>query len=87
LKRTQKLNRDMTFLEEISRLYKRIGEMWNNDNGDDLEALGGGFNVTLDALQGKDRRGKIAAKLREFARVTDEIVRVVNAGLKTFKEG
>jgi hypothetical protein len=55
--------------------------MWNNDNGKDLEALGGGFNVTLEALKDKDRRGKIAAKLRGFAGVTDEIVRVWNTNL------
>ena len=76
LKRAQNLNPDMTFLEEISRLYKRIGKMWNNDNGNDLEALGGGFNVTLEVLQDKERRGKIAAKIREFAAVTDEIVHI-----------
>ena len=77
LKRAQNLNPDMTFLEEISRLYKRIGEMWNNDHGTDLEALGGGFNVSLEVLQDKERRSKIAAKIREFAKVTDEIVRVL----------
>lgn len=81
LKRAQRLNPDMTFLEEISRLYKRIGEMWNNDSGNDLEALGGGFNVTFEILQDKERRGKIAAKLREFAAVTDEIVRVLTEGM------
>jgi len=51
--------------------------MWSNDNGTDLEALGGGFNVTLEVLQDKERRNKIVAKLREFAAVTDEIVRVL----------
>lgn len=59
-----------------SDLYKRC-EMWNHDNGNDLEALGGGFNVTLEALQDKQRRGRIAAKLREFAQVTEEIRCVV----------
>ena len=82
LKRAQNLNPDMTFLEEISRLYKRFGEMWNNDHGTDLEALSGGFNVTLEVLQDKERRGKIAAKLKDFAKVTDEIVRVLTEGMR-----
>ena len=69
------LNPDLTFLKEVSALYKRCGEMWNHDDGVDLEALGGGFNVTLEALQDKQRRGRIAAKLREFAQVTEEIRR------------
>ena len=85
LKRARELNPDMDFLEELSRLYKRIGEMWNNDNGTDLEALGGGFNITLEVLQDESRRAKIAAKLREFAAVTDEIVRVVDEGIKKAK--
>jgi len=82
LDRARELNPDMVFLEEISRLYKRIGAMWNNDNGNDLEALGGGFNVTLEALRDKQRRTKIAAKLREFATVTDEIIKVLNDNIK-----
>ena len=65
------LNPDLTFLKEVSALYKRCGEMWNHDDGVDLEALGGGFNVTLEALQDKQRRSRIADKLREFARVTE----------------
>ena len=82
LKRTRKLNPDMSFLEEISRLYKRIGAMWNNDNGADLEAIGGGFNIALETLQDKEKREKIVAKIREFADVTDEIVRVLENNLK-----
>lgn len=81
LKRARELNPDMNFLEEVSRLYKRIGEMWNNDNGTDLEALGGGFNVTLEVLQDKEKRSKIAAKLREFAEYTDKIIRVFQDSL------
>lgn len=81
LKRARELNTDMVFLEEISRLYKRTADMWNNDNGEDLEALGGGFNVTLEVLQDKERRGKIVAKIRKFADITDEIVRVLKENM------
>ncbi len=77
LKRAQQLNPDMTYLEEVSCLYRRTADMWNNDNGTDLEALGGGFNVTLEALQDKERRAKIAAKIREFADVSDKIVDII----------
>ncbi len=85
LQRAQELNPDMSFLEEVSRLYRRIAEMWGGDNNrndtDSLEILGGGFNVTLGVLQDKQKRGKIVAKIREFANVTDEIVRVLTDGI------
>jgi hypothetical protein len=82
LKRARELNPDMDYLEEISRLYKRTADIWNNDKGEDLEALGGGFNVTLKALQDKDKRKKIAAKIRECAEIMDTVVRVLNENLK-----
>ncbi|MGI6240256.1 MAG: hypothetical protein ACOYI5_11610, partial [Christensenellales bacterium] len=81
LEKAQALNPDMRFLAEVSRLYKRTAEMWNNDNGTDLEALGGGFNVTLEVLQDQEKRSKIAAKLRACADVTDEIARLLNENL------
>ena len=76
-KRAQGLNPDMTFLDEINKLYERTAKIWNNDNGKDLEALGGGFNVTLEALQDKEKSGKIAAKIREAADCMDEVVRII----------
>ncbi len=81
LERAMKLNPDMGYLEEVSRLYKRMGEMWNNDNGEDLEALGGGFNVTLEALQNKEQKSRIVSKIREFASVTNEIVKVLTKNI------
>jgi hypothetical protein len=75
----------MGYLGEISALYRRTAEMWGGDEyrneADSLEALGGGFNVTLEALQDQARREKIAAKIRECAAVTDEIMRVLNENL------
>lgn len=86
LKRTRELNPDMGYLEEVSALYRRTAEMWggknNRNDADSLEALGGGFNVTLEALQDKERRDKIVAKIREFADVTDEIVQMLNENMK-----
>jgi hypothetical protein len=86
LKRARELCADFGFLEEISTLYRRTAEMWGGDNKhndpDSLEALNGGFNVTLEALQDEERRCKIVSKIREFADVTDEILRVLNAALR-----
>ena len=73
-------------MEEISALYRRTAEMWGGDNNrndpDSLETLGGGFNITLEALQDKDKRDKIVAKIREFAKVTDEIMRILQKNLQ-----
>ena len=82
LDKARELNPDMGFLEEVSRLYKRTADIWNNDNGEDLEALGGGFNVTLEALQDKEKREKIAAKICECGDVIDEVVRVISENVK-----
>ena len=56
--------------------------MWNEQNGEDLEAIGGGFNITINALQDKNRRSRIAAKIREFADIADKVVATVNGGQK-----
>jgi len=37
--------------------------------------------VTLQVLQDKEKREKIATKIRQFADVTDEIVRVLEKNL------
>ena len=75
--RAQGLNPDMTFLEDVNKLYDCTAQIWNNDNGEDLEALGGGFNVTLEVLRDKEKRGKIAAKIREAAACMDEVARII----------
>jgi len=76
LQKARELNPDMSFLEEVSNLYKKMKYMANGDP-DSLEALDGGFNVSLETLQDKEKRDKIASKIREFADVTDEIVRII----------
>ena len=58
-------------VKDILRIYE------NESMSVVLEALGGGFNVTLSVLQDKSRRGKIIAKIRAFAELTDEIVRTL----------
>ena len=85
LEKARALNPDMDFLVEVSKLYRKTAEMWgqNNDRNDEdsLEALGGGFNVTLTALQNKEKRSKIAAKIQEFADVTEEILSIIQQNL------
>lgn len=81
LQRAKELNPDMTYLDEVSRLYKRTADIWNNDNGNDLEALGGGFNITLETLQTPEKRRKIAARIRECGDIIDEVVRILNENI------
>ena len=77
LEKALDLNPDMTFIQDIIALYAQTGRYWNGDNGTDLEALGGGFNVTLENLQDKVKRKQIADKLRNFAGCIDEIAAVI----------
>jgi DNA-binding transcriptional MerR regulator len=76
LTRAKKLNPDLAFIEEIGSLYEKMCHMWNQQDGQDLEAIGGGFNITLEALQDKARRSRIAAKILEFADCTEQIIAV-----------
>lgn len=78
LRRAKEFNPDMTYLDDIMLLYKRTADIWHNDGGNDLEALGGGFNITLEALQKPERREKIAARIRECGDIIDEVVRILN---------
>lgn len=85
LDKAMELNPDFSFLNEVCKQYRKMADMWNQDT-ESLEALGGGFNVTLEVLQDKAKRGKIADKLREFADCVDEIVRVLNDGIGSIEE-
>lgn len=80
LERACLLNPDMGFLREISGLYLRCKELWCGDGG--LEEIGGGFGATLKTLQDKQLRRQIAAKLREAAKINDEIVKTLNGGIE-----
>jgi len=73
LNKVMELNVDLGFLKEVDDLYTKLGKMWIED----LEGLGGGFNITLETLQDKVKRVGIAAKLRECAEITDEIMRII----------
>lgn len=79
--KAKELNPDFTWLDKIKELYRQTGKMWNNDNGKDLEALGGGFNVILEILQDKEKRTKIAAVIRKCGDCIDEILQVLQNNL------
>lgn len=53
-------------LEEISAKYHRMAEIWGGEGSqneaDSLEALGGGFNITLKTLQDQEQRKKLLLK-------------------------
>lgn len=67
------MNADLSFIPKIIPIFSRQGAYANGG----LEDLGGGFNVTLDALQDAEKRKMIADRLRIFADNMDEIVRIL----------
>lgn len=73
LSKALELNPDMDFIPKIIEILRRQGKYANNG----LEDLGGGFNVTLAALQNTDTRKAIADRIRLFARNMDEIVQLL----------
>ncbi len=81
LQRAIEWNPDMTYLNDVSLLYKRTADIWHNDGANDLEALGGGFNITLETLQTPERRKKIAARIRECGNIIDEVVKLLNENI------
>lgn len=73
LSKALELNPDLTFIADIIPIFRRQGAY--NIGG--LEDLGGGFNVTLETLQDKEKRTAIANRLGSFAENMDEIVGVL----------
>lgn len=82
LERAQKLNPDLAFLKDVRMLYRRTAQIWNNDGGKDLEALGAGFNVTLQVLQDKEKRTEIAGKIREAGSCMDKVMEIIKSNMK-----
>ena len=80
LDRAQGLCPEMGWLSELHRLYGRMAYIWEKDPGG-LEAIGGGFNVTWEAL--RERRGRIAAKVRELGDLAGEALELLERELGT----
>lgn len=77
LNRAMWLAPDMAWLSELDRLYERMANLWEKDP-EGLEAIGGGFDVTWEALRDRERRGRIAGKLREFAGLSDSVLETLD---------
>ncbi len=78
--RAMKLAPDLAWLSELDRLYRGIGELWEK-GPDCLEAIGGGFSVTWEALHSSERRGRITAKLREMGELSRRALDVLGQHL------
>jgi hypothetical protein len=85
LEKALELNPKMIFLKDVIALYSKTAHYWNDDNGADLEAMGGGFNVTLEALQDATTRKKIANKLRDFADCMQQVSGLIEGYNRTNK--
>lgn len=75
--RAKALNPDMGWLDKVENLYRQTGRMWNDDKGRDLEAIGGGFQVTLEILQDKGKRAEIAEVIRRCGACMDEVSEII----------
>lgn len=64
---------DDGFAEEYVRL--------NGGVPDNLESLGGGFNITLETLQNPEKRYKITNTIRKFAECMDKVVQILQENL------
>ncbi|MEA4833367.1 MAG: hypothetical protein VB118_12230 [Oscillospiraceae bacterium] len=78
LSKALEFNHDLSFISEIISILGRQGTYANGG----LEDLGGGFNVTLEALQNIEKRTKIAAKIRKFGDCIDQVVKILNENIK-----
>lgn len=70
LERALEYNPDMTFISEMLSIFEKLANLWSND----LESIGGGFNITLETLKDNRKRKAIADKIREMAICYDDIV-------------
>jgi hypothetical protein len=68
LERVREQNPDFVLVERVMDQFRRMKELWG-----ELEAVGGGFNATLENLKDREKRTVIADKIREFADNYDKI--------------
>jgi hypothetical protein len=87
LERALKMNPDMAFLQDVIAQYKKLAALWNGSDGqmqyagENLESLGGGFNVTLNVLQDVQKRKAIADKIRECGDCMDRVLALLEQNL------
>lgn len=71
LEKAQELNPDLTFIPELIILFHENEKVWN-----ELESLGGGFNVTIETLHDKEKASAIAEVILKLAETNEKIVRL-----------
>ena len=74
------MNPGMTWISELHRLYWSMADLWKKDP-EGLEATGAGFQITLQTLRDRLSRGKIAARLREYACLADQVLKILETNL------
>lgn len=74
---------DSKYIDMCNQILNLYVKMSNQTGGiwKSLEDLGGGFNITIEAMQDKKRRSQIAAKIREAANCLDEVVKILQESL------
>lgn len=77
LKRVKELNPQLHFVDDVIRLYERIGHIWERDDGKDLESIGAGFNISLDLLKDRDSRKRIIDRLREAGDCMNQVKQII----------
>ena len=71
LERAAKLCPDLKFLPEVNKEYANMERI-----GNDLQAVGGNFNITLEILRSKEAKQPIAEVLRRYAASCERIVEI-----------
>ena len=78
LNKAYALNPDLNFIPELIKLYYHAGSNQPGHLWYDLENLGGGFNVSLELLQDKEKRKTISDKVREMGNCMENVIQIIN---------
>lgn len=72
LNQAQEQNPDMTFIPELISLLDENTTVWN-----ELEALGGGFNCTIDTLHNQKQAENIANTILKLKKSNEKIIHLI----------
>lgn len=74
----------MDMCNQIQNLYVKMSNQ-TDGTWKSIEDLGGGFNVTLEVMQDKEKRSQIATKIREAAHCLDKVVKILQENLFAYR--
>lgn len=86
LKRVKEFNPQLHFVDDVIRLYERLGHIWEKDNGKDLESLGAGFNISLELLKDRNARKLIIERLREAGDCMKQVNQIITLHVNECKK-